>query len=57
MAKKRLRRHKHQAMRRRLASGKKPMSTQEKEARKKKSEVQRGENKARLAKENPLKKI
>ncbi|MDP3966025.1 MAG: hypothetical protein Q8Q04_00665 [archaeon] len=50
MAKKRLRKNKQQGMRRRLSSGKKPMPPQEKEARKKRIEAQREENKLRLAK-------
>ncbi len=50
MAKKRLRDHKQQGMNRRRISGRKPMSKEEKEARKKRSEAQRIENRERLAK-------
>jgi len=39
----RLRKHKHRAMARRLKGGKKPMSPEQKEARKKISETQRKE--------------
>ncbi len=42
--------NKQRGMNRRLARGKKPMSAEEKEARKKMKEKQREENKARVAK-------
>jgi hypothetical protein len=47
---KRLKKHKQSAMNRRLASGKKPMSAENKEAQKKKSEIDRARTKATLAK-------
>ena len=47
---KRLRKHKQYAMNRRLASGKKPMSAETKEARKRNSEIDRARTKAALAK-------
>jgi hypothetical protein len=46
----RKRKNTQRGMHRKMISGRKPMSTQEKEARKKKKEIQREENKARLAK-------
>ena len=51
MTKVRLKRNKHRSMKRRLLSGKKPMSAEEKLARKKNAEVQKELNKAKLAKE------
>ena len=50
MAKRRLRRHKQMTMTRRLKSGKKPMSAEQKLERKKKADEQRAEAKKRLAK-------
>ncbi len=50
MAKVRLKAHKQRSMKRRLISGKKPMSAEEKLARKKNAEVQKELNKAKLAK-------
>ena len=50
MAKVRLKHHKHRSMKRRLISGKKPMSAEDKAARKKNAEVQKALNKAKLAK-------
>jgi len=50
MRKNRLRKNKKQAMTRRMRSCKKPMSSEQKEARKKLSEIQRAKTKARLAK-------
>lgn len=50
MKRKRLRAHKQQGMRRRLISNKKPMCAEVKAERKKKSEAQRAEAKARLNK-------
>jgi len=46
MAKKRLKRHKHRAMFRRLLTGKKPMSAEQKEERKKRREAQSAADKA-----------
>ena len=50
MANPRKRRNTQRGMHRKMISGRKPMSTQEKEARKKIKEAQREDNKARLAK-------
>jgi hypothetical protein len=50
MGKKRLRKHKQRAMNKRLASGKKPMSAETKEDRKKSSAIDRARTKATLAK-------
>ncbi len=50
MARRRLKDHKQRGMKRRMISGKKPMSEEEKAIRKKTSEAQRAETKARLAK-------
>ncbi len=46
---KRLKKNTHRSMKRRLISGKKPMSAEQKAERKKKAEAQRAEAKARLA--------
>jgi len=50
MAKRRLKPHTHRGMNRRMLTWKKPMSAEEKLARKKNAEVQRELNKAKLAK-------
>jgi hypothetical protein len=52
MANKRKRKNTQRGMHRKMISGKKPMSDEEKEARKKIKETQREENKARLSKKN-----
>ena len=46
MAKKRLKRHVRRSMKRRMITGKKPMSAEQKEMRKKISEAQRAASKA-----------
>jgi hypothetical protein len=50
MGRKRLRPHRKRAMQKRLASGKKPMSAENKKAQKKKREIDRARTKATLAK-------
>lgn len=47
---KRLKKHKQSGMNRRAISGKKPMSTEQKESQKKKSEIDRARTKAVLDK-------
>jgi hypothetical protein len=50
MGRKRLRPHRKRAMQKRLASGKKPMSVEQKAAQKAKSEIDRARTKAALNK-------